>query len=173
MGWARWPRYSEFGKLAGHVRYVHRTSRRLARNVFHAMVRFGPSLEKKQAVLGRLVDIGAEAFMMTASCVRARMLVQENPNDRTPEELADLFCRQARRRINARFKALFRNDDAAAYKVARGALDGRYDWVEEGIIGLDDLGLGVAAQEITDDSGPDLKEGRDDPRPQEEAEVTT
>ncbi|HSR41223.1 MAG TPA: acyl-CoA dehydrogenase family protein, partial [Longimicrobiales bacterium] len=41
IGWSFWPRYSEFGPLAGHVRWVHRTSRRLARNLFHAMVRFG------------------------------------------------------------------------------------------------------------------------------------
>jgi hypothetical protein len=151
LGWGRWPRYSEFGKLARHVRFTNRASRRLSRNLFHAMVRFGPTLEKRQAVLGRLVDIGAEAFMMSAVCVRARMLLEDNPSDRTPEELADVFCRQARRRINDRFRALFRNDDTATYKVARSALDGRYAWLEEGIIGLTDLNLQVEAREVQDE----------------------
>ncbi len=139
LGWGYWPRYSEFGPLATHLRYVNRTARRLARNLFHAMVRFGAGLEKRQAVLGRLVDVGAECFMMSATCVRAHMLVQDNPSDRTPLELADLFCRQSRRRVEASFRSLFNNEDIPTYKVARGALEGRYAWLEEGVIGLEDL----------------------------------
>jgi len=134
LGWGRWPRYGEFGPLAGHLRFVDRTSRRVARSIFHSMVRFGGSLEKRQAVLGRIVDVGAESFMMTAACLRARMLVEANPDDRTPEELADLFCRQARRRIARSFNQLFSNDDKASYSLARKALEGRYTWLEKGML---------------------------------------
>ena len=82
----------------------------------------------------RLVEIGAESFMMSASCVHARKLVRQTPEDRTPEELADLFCRQARRRIRVRFRALFRNDDRASYRIARRAMEGRYAWLASGIV---------------------------------------
>jgi hypothetical protein len=137
FGWGFWPRFSEYGPLAGHVRYMDRATRRLARSVFYAMARFGPGLEKRQAVLGRIVEIGAELFAMTCTCVCARHKVREEPSDRTPYTLADLFCRQARRRIEQRFRALFRNDDAAAHKLARSVLEGRYTWLEEGVISIE------------------------------------
>ncbi len=134
IGWGRWPRYAEFGPLAGHLRYIDRTSRRLARSIFHCMVRFGARLEEKQAVLARIVEIGAECFMMTAACVHARKLVAEAPGDRSPEELADLFCRQARDRVATRFRALFRNQDSATYVIARRAMEGRYSWLSDGVL---------------------------------------
>ncbi len=136
LGWGRWPRYREFGRLARHVRYVDRTSRRLARNLFHCMVRFGAGLEKRQAVLGRIVEIGAECFMMTASCIHARQLMSEVPEDSSPEELADLFCRQARDRISARFRTLFRNQDLVTYEIAQRAMAGRYSWLEDGVMAV-------------------------------------
>jgi hypothetical protein len=135
LGWGRWPRYAEFGSLARHVRYVNRTARRLARNLFHAIVRFGPKLERKQAVLGRLVDIGAELFTMAAACARVARLrhstdAEERAHAETAAHLADAFCRQARRRIAARFDALFDNDDETMYRVAQRALAGEYRWLE-------------------------------------------
>ena len=123
--------YAEFGPLAGHLRYVERAARKLARSTFYAMSRWQGKLERKQGFLGRIVDIGAELFAMSAVCVRARA----ERNDR-PEgvELADLFCRQARLRAEALFAALWDNTDALDTKVARRAMDGRYAFLEEGIV---------------------------------------
>src|SRR5207248_2756908 len=96
LGWSFWPKYAEFGVLARHLRAVERGARRLARGVFHAMVRFGPKLEYRQAVLFRLVDVGAELFAMTAACARAQWLLRHDPAaGRRAVELADPFCRQA------------------------------------------------------------------------------
>lgn len=137
LGWSFWPRYASFGPLAGHLRYIERTSRRLARSTFHVMVRFGPGLEKRQAVLGRIVDIGADLFVMTASIVRAKMLTDRGSDETGATALADLYCRHARRRITARFRALFFNDDDATYGIARRFLGGEFEWLERGTISLE------------------------------------
>ena len=88
------------------------------------MARWQGGLEKKQAFLGRLVDIGAELFAISAAVVRARMLDEDGEPAAT--ELADLFCRQARRRVDASFAALWRNDDVRNYTAAQRVLAGRF-----------------------------------------------
>ena len=125
--------YGEFGPLAGHVRFADRAGRKLARTLFHCMVRFGPKLEKRQAVLGRLVEIGAELLAITAACSRAHAMVKSDPANRGPIELADLFSRQARRRIEDRFAAVFDNDDVAAYAAAQHVIRGEHAWLEAGM----------------------------------------
>jgi alkylation response protein AidB-like acyl-CoA dehydrogenase len=129
-----WFGYGEFGSLGRHLRFVERSSRRLARSLFHCMIRFGPKLEKRQAVLGRLVEIGAELLAISAACARAQMLSRKNPGDRGPEELADIFSRQARRRVAEKFRAIWFNDDTATYATARRFLDGQFPWLEDGMV---------------------------------------
>jgi alkylation response protein AidB-like acyl-CoA dehydrogenase len=136
LGWGRWPRFSEFGPLATHLRFAERKSRKLSRTLFHCMVRFGPKLEKKQMVLARLVEIGAELLAMTAVCARAQKELKANPANRGPVELADLFCRQARRRVHDKFEDVFFNDDARTYRVAQRVLKGAHAWLERGIVRL-------------------------------------
>ena len=135
LGWGRWPRFGEFGRLATHMRYAERTSRRLARAIFHAMVRFGPKLERKQMVLFRAVDIGAELFAMSAACSRAHMLATKQGR-KEAVELADLFCREARRRIAQHFRDFFGPNDERLYKVAQRVLKGEHAWLEAGIVGM-------------------------------------
>jgi len=129
---SRLRRFSEFGRLAGHVRYIERTTRHLGRSIFHAMVRFGPKLERKQMVLFRAVDIGAELFAMSAACTRAQMLAKQG----RPEAitLADAFCLEARDRIKTHFDHLFGHNDPAIYKVAMEVLRGEHAWLEQGIV---------------------------------------
>jgi alkylation response protein AidB-like acyl-CoA dehydrogenase len=122
--------FTEFGTLAGHLRYVERASRRLARSTFYAMSRWQGKLEHKQRFLGRIVDIGAELFAITAACVRA----QRDRADATAVELADAFCRQARVRADELFDQLWRNCDDSDQRLTRGVLEGRYTWMEEGIL---------------------------------------
>jgi alkylation response protein AidB-like acyl-CoA dehydrogenase len=133
-GWGRWPRFSEFGPLAGHVRYIERTTRRLSRAIFHLMARHGPKLEKRQALLFRTVDIGADLFAMSAAVSRAAgMRRARRPEAASAVELADVFCRMMRRRIHDAFAAIRSNDDVRKYRTARRVLDGQHQWLERGL----------------------------------------
>ncbi len=127
--------YREFGPLATHLRFVERSSRKLARNTFMGMGRWQAHLEHKQAFLGRIVDIGAELFAMSATCSRAELLAGKDAAEgRAARELADAFCGQARVRVNELFTQLWRNSDPADHRVATSALRGNYEWLERGII---------------------------------------
>src|SRR3954447_2235837 len=127
--------YSEFGPLAEHLRYVERAARKQARATFYAMNRYQAKMERKQAFLGRIVDIGAELYAIAAACVYARTLETERPElGEQARELADLFCRQSRRRAEQLFTELWANDDDLNTERAFGVLDGRYTFVEEEVI---------------------------------------
>jgi alkylation response protein AidB-like acyl-CoA dehydrogenase len=127
--------FSEFGDLAGHLRYVERHSRKLARSTFYAMGRYQARLEQKGHLLGRIVDIGAELYAMACACVYADTIAREDPQRRQEAfELADLFCGQARRRADRLFTELRANDDAAQYEVAQQVLSGRYGWFEQDVL---------------------------------------
>ncbi|HEX8743925.1 MAG TPA: acyl-CoA dehydrogenase family protein [Thermoleophilaceae bacterium] len=127
--------YEELGSLAPHLRFVERSSRKLARTTFYAMTRYQAGLERKQAVLGRIVDIGAELFAIASAVVYADTIKRENPErGDSAYELADLFAKQARRRVDSLFDAIWKNDDDANYKTAQRVLDGRFEWLEEGIL---------------------------------------
>ncbi|MEN8374916.1 MAG: acyl-CoA dehydrogenase family protein [Gemmatimonadota bacterium] len=129
VGYGRWPKHGDFGPLARHIRWADRAASRLARNLGYAMARFGPKLERRQAVLGRVVDIGAELFAVAASCSYALHLDTEPAH-----ELADAFAKGARRRVEVLFDSLFDNDDVSNYRLAQRVLEGRYEFVEEGIV---------------------------------------
>src|SRR5437016_4675047 len=139
IGWSFWPKDGAFGPLATHVRYVERAARRLARGVFHSMMRFGPKLEYRQAVLFRLVDVGAELFAMAATCARAEWLRKSDPAaGRRAVDLADLFCRQARGRVDGKFRELSHNADTQTYRLAQEVLQSEHRWLERGMVELSD-----------------------------------
>jgi len=139
LGWGRWPRYSGFGRLATHLRFVERSSRKLARQSFHGMLRHRARLQNKQAFLFRLVDVANELFAMASSVCRAQaMAEQKKPEAAEAAELADLFCRTARRRVARLFEDLWSNDDVAKYRAALDVLGGRHAWLEQGILGLEE-----------------------------------
>ncbi|HEX5720230.1 MAG TPA: acyl-CoA dehydrogenase family protein [Thermoanaerobaculia bacterium] len=138
LGWGQWPRFQEFGDLAGHLRFCERNTRRLSRQIFHGMVVHQAKLQNKQAFLFRLVDIANELFAMASSVSRAQAFREAGHSEaENAAELADLFCRNSRRRIVRLFQDLWSNDDVRKYKIALKVLDGKHAWLEEGSMGLD------------------------------------
>jgi len=139
--------YDEFGELAAHLRFVERASRKLARTTFYAMGRWQAKLEKKQAFLGRIVDIGAELFAIASAATYASTIKTEQP-ERGEEAyaLADLFCKQARARAERLFSELWSNNDDANYALAQEVLAGRFTFIEEGIADPSGDGPMIAGQ---------------------------
>jgi alkylation response protein AidB-like acyl-CoA dehydrogenase len=142
--------YNEFGPLAGHLRYVERTSRKLARATFYGMARWQGKLERKQGFLGRIVDIGAELYAMSAACTRAQLDATDEAGTgrgSTGFELAGAYCAQARLRCDELFGQLWANTDTADSALSAQVLTGRYTWLEDGIIDPSTPGAWVAAAE--------------------------
>ncbi|MFH8932023.1 acyl-CoA dehydrogenase family protein [Streptomyces pristinaespiralis] len=140
--------------LSTHLRYVERSSRKLARSTFYAMSRWQGRMETKQGFLGRIVDIGAELFAMSAACVRADMLRASGDHGREAYQLADAFCRQARIRVEELFTRLWSNTDDLDRKVVDGVLSGTYSWLEEGVVDASGEGPWIADAA----PGPSVKE---------------
>ncbi|MFC9586397.1 acyl-CoA dehydrogenase family protein [Streptomyces yangpuensis] len=120
--------------LSTHLRYVERSARKLARSTFYAMSRWQGRMETKQGFLGRIVDIGAELFAMSAACVRAEHLRAAGEHGREAYQLADAFCEQSRLRVEELFGRLWSNTDDLDRKVVAGVLSGTYAWLEEGVL---------------------------------------
>ncbi|MET1020573.1 MAG: acyl-CoA dehydrogenase family protein [Arthrobacter sp.] len=127
--------YSDFGRLAKQLRFIERSSRRLARQTFYGMGRWQAKLEHKQAFLGRVVDIGAELFAMAACCSKAEMVLRTEPEKgASAYELAEAYCEQARVRVDEYFDQLWRNTDDGDHVIARKVLAGDYVWLEAGVL---------------------------------------
>src|SRR5206468_3171975 len=53
-------------------------------------------------------------------------------------DIADLFCRQARGRVDAKFRELSHNADTRTYRLAQEVLQSEHRWLERGMVELSD-----------------------------------
>jgi alkylation response protein AidB-like acyl-CoA dehydrogenase len=136
-----WAKYHQFGALGAHLRFADRGSRRLARSIFHGMLRFGPALERKQGFLFRAVDAALELFALTASVMRAE---RRQGSDRGDRRVVQHVAFLARERFEEALRRMWHNEDKASYAFAQELAKGRHEWLEQGIIGL-----GYEASELT------------------------
>ncbi len=121
-------------RLAAHFGEMAGISRRLARTLFHQMVKFGAKLEKRQVLLGRLADVGADAFAIAATCTYAQKLLGDGEPAEKILPLVDDFVAQARVRIRQNFDGIAHNADQHGYELTQQILAGEHLWAERGIL---------------------------------------
>src|SRR2546425_7620602 len=121
-------------RLRGHVNYAARTSKRLARGLFHAMARFGPKLDREQLLLSRFVGIATELFAISATCSFAQYKIDHGESADEVLSVANYFCNSARARIDNHFAGARRNVDKRGYQLTQELLAGKHSTLREGIV---------------------------------------
>src|SRR5690606_34576479 len=100
------------------MRHVSALSRKLRRTLYHSMAKNGPKLERRQLLLGRLVDIGAELLAMSCAAAHAHAL-----GDESSLKTARYICSRGRSRIHNLFTDAASAPDAEAYRLTKGMLE--------------------------------------------------
>lgn len=116
-----------------HLAYAAKTCKRLARSLFHTMGKYKEKLEFEQLILANFVDIGVDLFVMGCVLAKTEHLLAQNKSDQTPQELADLFCANARKRIEENFRAVKKNHNSTFNKVADSLMEGKLRWISKDI----------------------------------------
>jgi alkylation response protein AidB-like acyl-CoA dehydrogenase len=113
--------------LEDELRHMQALSRKLSRSVFHAMLKFGPKLEREQLVLGRLVDIGADLFAWSCAISRAESIVENSSQSQAEIDhtlkLVQHLGSLMQENIRANFQNLFRRIDRQGYALAKQLLE--------------------------------------------------
>jgi hypothetical protein len=120
--------------LRPHIHYAARTSKKLARGLFHAMARFGPKLDREQLLLSRFVGIATELFAMSATCSFAQHKIDSGEPVTEVLSLANYFCRSAKLRIDHHFAGTAENVDKHAYDLTQELLAGKHADLRKGIV---------------------------------------
>jgi alkylation response protein AidB-like acyl-CoA dehydrogenase len=120
--------------LRTHLHYAARTSKKLARGLFHAMARFGPKLDREQLLLSRFVGVATELFAISATCSFAQHKIDSGEPVEEVLSLANYFCRSARMRIDHHFAGTAKNVDKRAYDLTQELLAGKHAELQSGIV---------------------------------------
>lgn len=118
--------------------YIEKTSRKLARKLVHTMAQYKEKLEYEQVILSNFVEIGVDLFAMATTLAYAEGKLAENPNDQTPQELAELFCKNAQARIAQNFREVGKNHNTLYDSVTDTLMKGEFSWMYAQDVNLDD-----------------------------------
>ena len=120
--------------LQKHVDYAARTSKRLARGLFHAMARFGPKLDREQLLLSRFVGIATELFAISATCSFAQYKMNHGESADEVLSVANYFCSSAKSRIDHHFAGTAENVDKRGYQLTQELMAGKHASLRDGIV---------------------------------------
>jgi alkylation response protein AidB-like acyl-CoA dehydrogenase len=120
--------------LKKKLKYVRKTSKILARKLFHSMILHGPKLDKQQLLLSSLVEIGTELFIITSSVSRVQSILCEHgeayPNGEDVLALVDCIFENSKIRINRKLSDLKDNNNKKNYKISKNILAENYRFLE-------------------------------------------
>lgn len=115
------------------VRYIERTSRRLAREIFYAMARFQAAFQDEQRVQNRIESVGEDLLALIATVLYAEQ--QTRVEGRTTVwELAETFQVAARQRITQRLREMRHHCDGLTATTGIQALKGYFPGLSGGIV---------------------------------------
>ena len=120
-------------KVVEKLLYAERTSRRLARTILYAMVRYREALRDDQGRQNRIEEVGEDILTIAATALHAEALHRAQGDGRV-WDLADELFREAVTRIDANIAGLIRNDDHQPAAVGQRALRSQYPSLSGGII---------------------------------------
>ncbi len=115
------------------ARDVERTSRRLARDIFRAMVRFQTSFQDEQRLQNLFESVGEDLLAMMATVLYAEEQTRLEGR-MTVWELAEAFCACAKRRVVQRLAACRDQGDHLTAATGIQALKGYYPSLSSGIV---------------------------------------
>jgi len=121
-------------QLRPHVQYGAKTSKKLARGLFHSMMRFGPKLDREQLLLSRYVGVATELFAMNATCSYAQHLINQGKPAEEILSVANYFCQSAKSRIDHHFAGTSKNADARGYALVQELLGDKHELLRSGIV---------------------------------------
>jgi alkylation response protein AidB-like acyl-CoA dehydrogenase len=134
FSWTSWPLYSSYAHFSSPLRFIKRSTKKLARQIFHGMIIHGPGLQNKEVFLSRVVDIATEIYVMSACISKARKLEKEGNHN--AQDLALHYCENSQRKVNQLFKELWHNSDKEKYQLAQRIEKDEFLWLEKGNIEL-------------------------------------
>ncbi len=137
--WLTWifsPCYFKYNKFSRHLRFINRSTKKLAREIFYGMIIYGPGLQNKQSFLFKIVDIAVELYTMAVCLAKARKFQTLGNNEAM--DMANLYCQNSTTKVKNLFRDLWCNNDNAKYSMAKRIEDDEFLWLEEGIIEMTD-----------------------------------
>ena len=127
--------YAEYGELAGHMRFVERTSRKLARSTFYGMARWQAGTEGHGAFLDGSWTSAPSCSPWPRPWSTPRRRCGNIPSGRPrPGSWPRPSATRRSKRTERLFHELWSNADEPNHQLALDVLKGRHTWLEEGII---------------------------------------